>query len=128
VSNATQTSLSATASSPQSYVIFNNTVPRFANRNVSFMVDGELYANKTANSTGFVSFNYTGAWSARTFEWRGFDPDVNKDGSVNVLDLNMIGQSFNQSAAACSNCDVDGNGAINVLDLNIVAQDMDKAA
>ncbi|HLB69880.1 MAG TPA: hypothetical protein VJJ51_02425 [Candidatus Methanoperedens sp.] len=44
---------------------------------------------------------------------------------MNVLDLNMIGQSFNQSAAACSNCDVDGNGAINILDLNIVAQDMD---
>ena len=98
ISNATQTSLSATTGSPQSYVIFNNTVPRFANRNVSFMVDGELYANKTANSTGFVSFNYTGAWSARTFEWRGFDPDVNKDGSVNVLDLNIVAQDMDKAA------------------------------
>jgi len=90
VSNATQTRLIATSDYSQSYVVFNNTVPGFAGRSVSFFVDGTRYANSTANATGFVSFNYMGAWLSHTFEWVVTDSET-RSASGYVKDPNGIG-------------------------------------
>jgi len=124
ISNATQTSFDATTDYHQSWVIINNTLPEKANQNLSFAADGVTYANSTADSKGFVSFNYTGAWSKHTFEWKFSLSiyDLNSDGEVNILDLNMIAQNFYQPAASCPVCDVDKDGIISILDLVIVAQ------
>ncbi|MDO8724532.1 MAG: hypothetical protein Q7J35_00510 [Candidatus Methanoperedens sp.] len=70
--NATQKSLNATTSYSQSYVVFNNTILAFANRDVNFAVDDVIYTNKTANASGFLSFNYTNfmaSGSMHTFKW-----------------------------------------------------------
>ncbi|MBE0427926.1 MAG: dockerin type I domain-containing protein [Candidatus Methanoperedens sp.] len=105
--------------------MFNNSVPRFADKNISFVVAGKEYVNGTANSTGFISFTYTGAWSEHTFEWQIIPPryDVNRDGIVDAVDLNMVGQNFSVvTNAPYPYYDVDENGVVNVLDLNVVGQ------
>ena len=106
--------------------MINNTLPEIANQNLSFTADGVTYANGTANATGFVSFNYTGAWSKHTFEWKSpillSVNDLNNDGEINILDMNMIAQHFNQPIVSCPVCDVDKDGVISILDLVIVAQ------
>ena len=50
--------------------------------------------------------------------------DVNRDGTVNVLDLIIITQDFGQSVPADSPADVNGDGVINILDLVEVVQQM----
>lgn len=113
---------------PQRYVIFNNSVPGFANRTISFVVDGGIYNNRTANDTGFISFNYTGAWSSHRFEWitGSSDYDLNKDGAVNVLDLNLIGQNMGKKTfAPYPDYDVDGNGNVDMMDIALVAMHFD---
>lgn len=59
VSNATRTFLKATSEGEQSYILFKNTVPEYANRNVNFTVDGVFFANRTADASVFITFNYT---------------------------------------------------------------------
>ncbi|MDP2844752.1 MAG: dockerin type I domain-containing protein [Candidatus Methanoperedens sp.] len=123
MSNATQTSLNATSDYDQSYVVINNTIPGYANMDVKFYVDDALYTNKTANATGFISFNYTGAWSSHTFKWVVNFPryDINKDGMVNILDLNYIGQHFNEvTVSSYPDYDVDESGKVDGADfLNV---------
>jgi hypothetical protein len=48
----------ATTNYSQIYVLINNTLPEMANKNLSFTADGVTYANSTADSKDFVSFNY----------------------------------------------------------------------
>jgi hypothetical protein len=96
VTNATRASFEATTAYPQSYVLINNTLPEMANKNLSFTADGFHYANSTANGKGFVSFNYTGAWSKHTFRWvltgnvSYAIEDINQDGGINKADLDSI--------------------------------------
>lgn len=42
--------------------------------------------------------------------------DVNSDGSVNILDINIIGKFRGQTSVACPACDVDGDGWITTND------------
>jgi hypothetical protein len=69
VTNATRTSFEAATDYNQSYVLINNTLPEMANKNLSFTSDSIHYVYSTADSKGFISFNYTGTWSPHTFEW-----------------------------------------------------------
>ena len=48
--------------------------------------------------------------------------DVNRDGTVNVLDLITITQHFGQSLSSDSPADINGDGIVNILDLIKVAQ------
>ena len=48
--------------------------------------------------------------------------DVNEDGSVNILDLVLVGQNFGGVISAVPRTDVNGDGSINILDLVLVAQ------
>ena len=51
------------------------------------------------------------------------DWDVNFDGSVNVLDMIMVGQHFGESGAPhWIRADVNRDGAINVLDMILIGQ------
>ena len=50
--------------------------------------------------------------------------DLNKDGSVNVLDLTLVARDLGKTGSLAS--DVNGDGAVNVLDLVTVAQDLGK--
>ena len=52
-----------------------------ANQYLSFTADDKTFANSTADSKGFVSFNYTGTWSKHTFEWLPFQ-DTNPPSSL----------------------------------------------
>ena len=52
------------------------------------------------------------------------DPDLNRDGEVNVLDLIFISQKLGQQVPEASLGDLNGDGVINVLDLALVAQNM----
>ncbi len=52
--------------------------------------------------------------------------DLNKDGTVNVLDLTLVARDLGKTGSLAS--DVNGDGAVNVLDLVTVAQDLGKTA
>jgi len=120
VSNATQTSFEAVTDSPQSYVIINNTVPEFANKNLSFTADGVTYANSTADSKGFVSFNYTGAWSKHRFEWV-----IIPDGNVYLLDLIQVALHFGEATSApYPNYDANEDGKVDISDVVLVAREI----
>ena len=118
--------MNATTSYSQSYVVFNNTIPAFANRDVNFAVDDVIYTNKTANASGFLSFNYTNfmaSGSMHTFKWALNVPgyDINQDGIVNILDLNYIGQHYGEvTSAPYPAYDVDQNGVVDSDDMLIV--------
>jgi hypothetical protein len=126
VSNATQKSLNATTSYSQSYVVFNNTIPAFANRDVNFAVDDVIFTNKTANASGFLSFNYTNytvAGSTHNFKWVLNVPgyDIDQNGFVNILDLNYIGQHYGEvTSSPYPAYDVDQNGVVDSEDMLIV--------
>ena len=47
--------------------------------------------------------------------------DVNEDGSVNILDLVLVGQNIGGSITAVPRADANGDGSINILDLVLVA-------
>ena len=46
--------------------------------------------------------------------------DVNKDGSVNILDLTFVASHFGKEDAPPA-ADVNGDGRVNILDLTLVA-------
>jgi hypothetical protein len=118
VCNATQTRFDATTDYHQSYVIINNTVPEFANKNLSFTADGITYANSTADSNGFVSFNYTGTWSKHTFEWV-----IIPDGNVNLLDLIQVALHFGEKTSApYPSYDLNADGIVDIFDAVLVAK------
>lgn len=48
--------------------------------------------------------------------------DANRDLAINVLDLIMVGQHFQEPAPVLPEADINGDGAIDVLDLISVAQ------
>lgn len=129
VTNATRTSFEASTNSTQSYVLINNTLPEFANKNILFLVDGVRYASTMANSTGFMSINYTGSWSSpHTFEWFSsagsfLYQDVNQDGLVNIDDLNYISLIINTNGT-CALCDVNRDGSVDIYDITLVTNDV----
>ena len=48
--------------------------------------------------------------------------DVNRDGQVSILDMILIAQRLDKTAAANAEVDVNGDGVISILDLILVAQ------
>jgi len=97
--------------------------------NISFLVDGVKYASAVANSTGFMSFNYTGPWSsAHTFEWFNSAglfqyQDVNQDGLINIDDLNYMSWIINTNGT-CALCDVNKDGMVDIYDIMLVSRDV----
>ncbi len=84
---------------------------------VSFSPDGETLASGSVDGTVLLwdlTFYLTPkpAYPA----W-----DVNEDGSVNILDLVLVGQNIGGSITAVPRADVNGDGSINILDLVLVA-------
>ena len=53
------------------------------------------------------------------------NPDLNRDGQVNVLDLIIISNQFGQQVPQATPGDLNGDGFINILDLVLVAQAME---
>jgi hypothetical protein len=133
VSNATQTMLTATSDADQSYILFDNIVPEYANRNVNFTVDGVFYANSTADASGSISFNYTGfsgSGSTHTFEWVAFTPiipgpevsgDLNGDGVVDEKDVVIVNQHMgNLTWPPFPNYDINQDGIVDIYDMTFV--------
>ena len=54
--------------------------------------------------------------------------DVNQDGTVNILDLVLVGKNLGQKPSSNPRADVNGDGQVNVLDLVHVAQQMGETA
>ena len=54
--------------------------------------------------------------------------DVNRDGSVNIIDLILISQQLNQRVPAGSAVDLNGDGVVSILDLLVVVQAITPAA
>ena len=52
------------------------------------------------------------------------DPDLNRDGTVDVLDLILIANKLGQHVPQATPGDLNGDGVINTLDLTLVAQNM----
>ena len=48
--------------------------------------------------------------------------DINQDGTVNILDLVLVGQNLGQKPASNPRADVNNDGQVNVLDLVLVAE------
>ena len=98
-------------------------MPGFAYANVSFFVDGDFYANATANASGFVSFNYSGIWSSHIFEWvtDTMRYDVNHDGGVDIFDITIVSQHFGETTVSpYPDYDVDENGGVDWSDMMLV--------
>ena len=55
------------------------------------------------------------------------NPDLNRDGVVNVLDLVLLSNKFGQQVPQATIGDLNGDGVINILDLTIVARAMNNA-
>ncbi len=55
---------------------------------------------------------------------KGVEPneDINQDGTVNILDLVLVGQNLGQKPASNPRADVNNDGQVNVLDLVLVAE------
>ena len=86
-------------------------------------MDGTFYANATANASGFVSFNYTGAWSSHIFEWvtDTMRYDVNHDGFVDIFDITVVSQHVGETTVApYPDYDVNENGGVDMVDLMLV--------
>ena len=54
--------------------------------------------------------------------------DVNRDGSVDILDLILVAQQLGKNVAADSPVDINGDGVVNIFDLTLVAQGIGGAA
>ena len=52
--------------------------------------------------------------------------DVNQDGTVNILDIVLVGQNFGQKPPSDPRTDVNNDGQVNVLDLVLVAEQLGK--
>ena len=89
-------------------------------------MDDVIYTNKTANASGFLSFNYTNfmaSGSMHTFKLALNVPgyDIDQNGFVNILDLNYIGQHINEvTVSPYPAYDVDQNGIVDSEDMLIV--------
>jgi len=133
VNNATRTSLIATSEADLSYILFKNTIPEYANRNVNFTVDGVFFANSTADASGFISLNHTKSitsGSSHTFEWTAFTPitpgdevsgDLNGDGVVDEKDVVIVNQHMgNLTWPPFPNYDVNQDGIVDIYDMQFV--------
>jgi len=111
-----------------------NTVPEYAKRNVNFTVDGVFFANKTADASGFITFNYTKvikSGSSHTFEWVAFTPitpgdevsgDLNGDGVIDEKDVVIVNQHMgNLTWPQFPNYDVNTNGIVDIYDVTRVS-------
>ena len=54
--------------------------------------------------------------------------DVNRDGSVDILDLILVAQQLGKNVASDSPVDINGDGVVNIFDLTLVAQGIGAAA
>ena len=62
-----------------------------------------------------------------TTEGTDLKGDVNQDGTVNILDIVLVGQNLGQNPASDPRADVNGDGQVNVLDLVHVAEQLGKS-
>ncbi len=63
-------------------------------------------------------------WADLFITAEGVEPygDVNQDGTVNILDLVIVGQNLGQKPASNPRADINNDGQVNVLDLVLVAE------
>ncbi|KKK77377.1 hypothetical protein LCGC14_2854220, partial [marine sediment metagenome] len=61
------------------------------------------------------------------YRYRG---DLNEDGTVGIIDLNMVLIDWDRSGVAITDprADTDGNGEVNIVDLNTVLIDWGKTS
>ncbi len=72
-------------------------------------------------------YGMQGVWSSHIFKWVTDDTgyDVNHNGTVDVLDLNIIGQHYGEATTApYADYDVNEDGMVNMLDLLLVSLHM----
>ena len=105
------------------------------------IVTGSLPAGLILSSSGLISGTPTAAVSSTSVTFQVTDTnnrtatkvlsmtmayaawDINMDGSVNVLDMTLVGQDFGQTGApGWIREDVNGDGIINILDLVLIGQ------
>ncbi len=100
--------------------------------------DWEAYDPNADNGWALIDYqdNRQPAWTtyqqrATSFVQTGTPPppppagkpgDVDGNGSVNILDLRIIGKNWGQSGRTKSQGDLDGNGTVNIFDLRIIGK------
>ena len=67
-------------------------------------------------------------WADLLITAKGVEPsgDVNQDGTVNILDMVLVGQNLGQKPPSHPGTDVNKDGQVNVLDLVLVAEQLGK--
>lgn len=77
------------------------------------------------NYSIFTSARYN-AWASATFDYFWLPTDVNRDGTVNILDISTAATAFKAKAgdpAYKSSADVNKDNLINILDIAAIARD-----
>ncbi len=96
--------------------MINNTFQELGNKNITFLVDRFFYAS-TADSTGFVSFNYTGNSSKHAFEWV-----LQSDGNTTLFDMFLVAEHIGEvTSAPYPGYDINEDGIVDILDIVLVS-------
>lgn len=59
---------------------------------------------------------------------RGFNADVNNDGTINASDLSIISSSYGKTGRTFAQGDINGDGSVNITDLSILAINWGKSS
>ena len=110
-SDITDTSITVTSTQQNNPTTITNTIPEFASSQVTLLVDGSPYETKASDSSGFISFDYTGSWStSHTFSWQsgGPAPTGSVTGIVTDTDDNLITDAEVTTGAKSTQTNSDG--------------------
>jgi hypothetical protein len=126
VGNSYSQSLTATGgTAPYTWTTTSGTLPAGLSLSSNGVISGTPTTLSGSTSVTFEVTDSTGATAVATLPITVVYSvyDVNMDGTVNVLDLILVGQDFGEiGTPGWIREDVNGDGVINVLDMILVAQ------
>ena len=102
---------------------------RWEDANISFSeFAGETVLLELMTDSGETSFCDWAHWADLLITAEEVEPsgDVNQDGTVNILDMVLVGQNLGQKPPLDPRVDVNNDGQVNILDLVLVAEQLGK--
>ncbi len=99
--------------------------PGWVDRSISLSeFSGETVLLELVTDSGEENSGDWAHWADLFITAEGAEPygDVNQDGTVNILDLVLVGQNLGRNPASNPRADINNDGQVNVLDLVLVAE------